>query len=169
MRGGQLNSVPASAGGAKAVAVATAFTNFTYEGEVKVGPIGDVGLIFRVSKPDIGADAYCGYYAGISAEHGWLTLGCVSNSWRAITNVPMTFATNTTYRLKVEAKGPQLRVFVNGAKEPVVDVRDSTFRNGMVGVRLYCPDGDRSISSFSELSAVEVQKASNRVSIQQTR
>jgi len=35
-----LNTVPASANGAKALAMETAFTNFSYEADVLVGPAG---------------------------------------------------------------------------------------------------------------------------------
>ncbi len=56
----------------------TAFTNFTYEADVSVGPVGNAGLVFRVSKPDIGADAYCGYYIGIDAQNSELEFGYAS-------------------------------------------------------------------------------------------
>ena len=155
-RDGALSTVPASANGAKALAMATDFTNFTYEADVSVGPAGDAGLIFRVGKPDIGADAYGGYYAGISAEHSWLTVGYATNSWNLITNVPMNFVANTVYHLKVQALGPRLKIFVGDAPLPVVDVTDTHFASGLVGVRDYCADGDRSRSSFSHVVANEV-------------
>ncbi|HZT22207.1 MAG TPA: beta-L-arabinofuranosidase domain-containing protein [Verrucomicrobiae bacterium] len=151
-RHGVLSTAPASANGAKAVAMTTAFTNFIYAGDVSVGPVGNAGLIFRVSRPDIGADAYCGYYVGINAQESRLEFGCASNAWRSITNVPMAFAANTFYHLKVQAVGPRIRVFVNDADRPVLDVHDGTFDGGMVGVRDYCPDAERSLSSFSHLT-----------------
>jgi hypothetical protein len=64
----------------------------------------------------------------------------------------MAFAANTFYRLKVQAVGPRIRVFVNDADRPVLDVRDGTFDGGMMGVRDYCPDAERSLSSFSHLT-----------------
>ena len=154
-RDGALSTVPASANGAKALAMATDFTNFTYEADVSVGPAGDAGLIFRVGKPDIGADAYGGYYAGISAEHSWLAVGYATNSWNLITNVPMNFVANTVYHLRVQALGPRLKIFVGDAPLPVVDVTDTHFASGLVGVRDYCADGDRSRSSFSHVVANE--------------
>jgi hypothetical protein len=150
-----LSTVPASANGVKALAMATAFTNFTYEGDVSVGPAGNAGLIFRVSKPDIGPDMYCGYYAGISVDRSRLEFGCAANSWNSITNVPMTFSANTVYHLTVEARGPRLKIFVGATRQPVVDVTDARFASGMIGVRDYCSDGDRSLSSFSHLLANE--------------
>jgi hypothetical protein len=150
-RNGTLSTVPGSANGAKALATQTAFTNFTYEGDVSVGAVGNAGLIFRVTRPDIGADAYCGYYAGINAQNARLEFGYASNSWHALTNVPMPFTANTFYHLKIQALGSHLRVFVNDTNQPLVDWHDSTFAGGMLGVRDYCTDGNQSLSSFSNL------------------
>lgn len=158
-RRGVLSTVPASPNGAKAIAMTTAFTNFIYEGDVQVGPAGDAGLIFRVSKPDIGADAYCGYYAGISAQNSQLLLGYADNSWHEIARVPMNFAANTFYHLKIQALGPRLKIFVNGSDQPAIDISDSHFSNGMLGVRDYCTDHDQSLSSYSNLMATESDSA----------
>lgn len=152
-RDGTLSTAPGSANGAKALAMQTVFTNFTYEGDVSVGSSGNAGLIFRVSKPDIGGDAYCGYYVGINSRNGQLEFGCASNSWRSITNVPMSFAANTFYHLKVEAIDSRIRIFVTDTNQPVLDLQDGTFAGGMIGVRDFCTDGDRSLSSFSKLTA----------------
>ncbi len=82
-----LSTAPASANGVKALATATAFTNFIYEGDVLVGKVGNAGLMFRVSKPDIGADAHCGYYVGLNAAVDCqLEFGRASNSWHSIKN-----------------------------------------------------------------------------------
>ncbi len=158
-RNGALSTVPASANGAKALAMATAFTNFTYEADVSVGAVGNAGLIFRVSKPDIGADAYCGYFVGIDAADSQLQFGYANNGWNAITNVPMAFAANTFYHLKVQAQGTRLRIFVTNTNQPVLDLRDSTFASGMLGVRDYCSDGNQSLSSYTHLVASEFPTA----------
>jgi len=154
-RDGALSTVPASANGAKAVAMATAFTNFTYEGSVSVGPAGNAGLIFRASKPDIGADAYCGYYAGINAQAARLEFGYASNGWHSVTNVAMPIAPNTFYHLKIQAVGARIRIYVTDTNWPVVDLPDGTFTRGMIGVRDYCPDASQSLSSFSNLAVTE--------------
>jgi hypothetical protein len=162
-RNGTLSTVPASAFGARALAMQTAFTNFTYEGDVLVGPAGDAGLIFRVSKPDIGADAYCGYYVGINAQNGRLVFGCASNSWREISNTQLSFLANRFYHLKVQAIGPRIRIFVSDTNQPVLDLQDNTFAGGMVGVRDYSNDGNLSISSFSNLTATALGTTATEV------
>ncbi len=155
-RNGALSTMPASANGAKALAMPTAFTNFTYEADVKVGLEGNAGLIFRVSKPDIGADAYRGYYVGISSQSADLEFGYADNGWHPISRAPMTFAANTNYHVKVQANGSRIKVFINGSAQPAIDVSDNHFSSGMVGVRDYCTDLDQSLSSFSNLKANEI-------------
>jgi hypothetical protein len=160
-RNNTLSTVPASANGAKALAMATAFSNFTYEADVSVGPAGNAGLIFRVSKPDIGSDAYCGYYVGIDSVDSQLQLGFANNGWNNITNLPMTFAANTFYHLKVQAQGSRIRIFVTNTNQPVVDLVDTNFASGMLGVRDYCTDGNQSLSSFTHLVATELPSSSD--------
>ena len=155
VRNNTLSTVPASANGVRALATATAFTNFTYEGDVSVGTLGNAGLVFRASKPDIGADAYCGYYVGLNAAGSQLEFGWASNSWHSITNVAMTIAPNTFYHLKVQTLGTRIRLFVTDTNQPVVDLYDNHFSGGMVGVRDYCADGNQSYSSYSNLVANE--------------
>lgn len=156
VRNGVLSTVPGSANGAKALVPATAFTNFVYAGDVQVGGAGNAGLIFRVSKPDIGADTYCGYYAGINSKQSELEFGYADNGWHEIKTVPMQFAANQSYHLKIRALGTLLQVYVNGSSQAAIAVSDGHFAGGMIGVRDYCDNPDESISSFSNLKANEL-------------
>jgi DUF1680 family protein len=155
VRTNTLSTVPASSNGAKALAMATAFTNFTYEADVSVGSAGNAGLIFRASKPDIGSDAYCGYYVGLDPSRSELALGYADNGWHSLKTATQKFSANTFYHLKVQTEGSRLRIFVDKATEPALDVRDDHFPDGTLGVRIYCPDGDRSLSSYKNLTAME--------------
>jgi hypothetical protein len=150
VRNGTLSTMPESPNGPKAFAMDTAFTNFIYEADVLAGAQGNAGLIFRASKPDIGSDAYCGYYVGINPQMSRMEFGYVSNSWHVIATPPMSCAPNKFYRLKVEAVDTHLKVFIN--EQPVIDVHDDHFSGGMVGVRDYCTDDKFSLSSFAGLT-----------------
>ena len=161
-RNGVLSTMPASPSGVKGLAMATAFTNFTYEADVSVGSVGNAGVIFRVSQPDIGADAYCGYYVGINARDSELSFGSASNSWKVIANAPMAFAPNKFYHLKVQAQGSHFKIFVGDAPKPLIDAEDGLFSSGMIGVRDYCTDGNQSLSSFSNLAVAELAAGTNR-------
>ncbi len=155
-RNGALNTMPASAGGVKALAMATRFTNFTYEADVSVGPVGNAGVLFRASQPDIGADAYCGYYAGLNPQASQLAFGYSSNGWHALATVPMSLGTNVVYHMKVNAQGSRLRLYVTDMVTPVVDLQDGHFASGLIGVRDYCTDSAQSLSSYANLAVREV-------------
>ncbi|MGA2243997.1 MAG: beta-L-arabinofuranosidase domain-containing protein [Verrucomicrobiota bacterium] len=149
-RNGTLSTVPLSGNGPKAFAMATAFTNFIYQADVLAGTQGDAGLVFRASQPDLGADAYCGYYVGINPQASRMEFGYASNSWNVIARSPMSCTPNKFYRLKVQAVGTHLQIFIN--EQPVMDVRDDHFSSGMIGVRDFCVDDKHSVSSFAGLT-----------------
>ena len=155
-----LSTVPGSAGGAKALAMATDFTNINYEADVSVGAVGNAGVIFRASKPDIGADAYCGYYVGISAEADQLVLGYSSNAWNTIATAPISINADQRYHLKVQAVGSRMRIFVDDSEQPTIDIIDARASSGMIGVRNYCTDGDQSYSSFAHVIVNELSPTS---------
>lgn len=148
-RNGNLSTVPGSGNGAKAFAMATAFTNFIYEGDIMAGTEGNAGLIFRASRPDIGVDDYCGYYVGINPQAVQMEFGYASNSWHKLAISPMSCSPNKFYHLKVEAVNTHFKISING--QPVMDVQDDHFAGGMIGVRDYCQDDKKSISGFSGL------------------
>ncbi|MEA2710344.1 MAG: hypothetical protein QOF78_2945, partial [Phycisphaerales bacterium] len=73
---GKLRTSPTGgAPGFKALLEKVAYENLRLEADITPPPAGDAGLIFRVSKPSIGADAYEGYYAGISASGKQVIVG----------------------------------------------------------------------------------------------
>jgi len=82
---------------------------------------------FRASKPDIGADAYLGYYVGLNVPKCAVGIWFASNSWHPITNVPMRLSANTFYHLKIQTLGSRIRIFVTDTNQPVLDLQDGTF------------------------------------------
>jgi len=151
-----LHTAPGSGNGAKAVAMGSAFTNVTLDVNVSVGPVGDAGLIFRASKPDIGSDAYFGYYAGINAANAEVEFGYASNSWHPLATIPLTIVSNTPYHLRVVANGPRIRVYVQDMGTPMIDMQDAAWTHGMVGVRDYCTDPNQSSATFADFNAEEM-------------
>lgn len=135
--------------GVKAVAPAAVFKDFSYEGKVSLTESGDAGLIFRVSGAAIGADAYQGYYAGVSTERNEVVLGRAENSWTPIKAVPMTITAGREHHIRVEAKGSKIRVFVDDMSVPKLEAEDSTFGEGAIGVRRYNTRSDKNGSGFS--------------------
>ena len=143
-------------GGVKAVATGAQFTDFTYDATVAVGTQGDAGLAFRVTNPAIGPNAFRGYYVGISAEHGQVTLGKSDNHWSPLSSAHREFTADTPYRMRVEARGPRLRIFVEDMMKPILESTDATFASGAIGVRHYTPTPERAQAAFSKIAVLAV-------------
>ncbi len=139
--------------GVKCVALQTQFDDFTYQGDVAAGPVGNAGLIFRVSKPGIGGDAYRGYYVGISAEKGEVELGRANNDWTSLGLAKMNFEADKPVQMRVEARGPSIKVWVGDMTKPLIEADDATFASGAIGVRHYASDAAKTRGSWANLSA----------------
>jgi parallel beta-helix repeat protein len=132
-------SVEASAG-AKSVASGTRFANFTYEADTMVSSAvsgANGGLIFRVSNPSIGYDAYNGYYVGLYPGNDLVVLGKANGSWTQLTSAAMAITPDVTYRIKIVAIGTSLKVYVNDMVTPKLTYSDSTYASGMIGLRTW--------------------------------
>ena len=138
--------------GVKCVAHETRFANFSYEGEVSPGPIGNAGLIFRVSESGIGGDAYKGYYVGISAERNEVEMGRANNDWTSLGVAKMNFEADKPVKMRVEARGAKLTVWVGDMTTPLIEANDATFASGSVGVRHYATDSTKTRGAWANLN-----------------
>jgi hypothetical protein len=110
----------------------------TYEADIAPGATGDAGLMFRVSSPGTGIDAYKGYYAGLSAASDRVILGKAGGgTWTELGNAPATIDANVSYHLTVVATGSKISVYFNGATTPLLTVTDSTYTTGAIGLRAH--------------------------------
>lgn len=66
-------------GGPKAVTGNPAWTDYTVQADVQVNSGTQAGLLFRVTAPSNGTDAFKGYYASIDRSDGSLVLGRMDN------------------------------------------------------------------------------------------
>ncbi|WP_435831854.1 family 43 glycosylhydrolase [Catellatospora methionotrophica] len=115
----------------------TNFGDLTYDADVTVtSGGGDAGLVFRVTNAGTGADAYTGYYAGISPA-GRVVLGRVNNNWTQLAAPAMTVAVGMTYRLRVTAIGSSIKVYVDDMATPKISVTDGAYGTGATGVRVF--------------------------------
>lgn len=123
--------------GAKVVASAIDFENFTYEVDLSVGATGNGGVIFRVTNPSNGTDAYSGYYAGLNAGTNKIELGKANNGWSFIEQADFSITPGTSYHMKVVVEDQQIRVYVEDMETAKIDVTDSSHTSGSIGLRTY--------------------------------
>ncbi|MGM1061700.1 family 43 glycosylhydrolase [Saccharothrix sp. Mg75] len=115
----------------------TDFSDFTQDTEVTItSGGGDAGVAFRVTGEGVGADAYRGYYAGISAA-GRVVLGRADGTWTPLASAPVTVVPGKAHRLRVTAAGASIRVYVDDLATPRISVTDATHRTGANGVRVF--------------------------------
>lgn len=102
------------------------------------------GVVFRSTKGDKGPDAYDGYFVGLVARSQQVIWGAASNGqWRTIAAKPMALKVDNWYTLRIEADGPNVRVYVDDAEKrttitsgfPKIDGIDSDRTKGLVGLR----------------------------------
>lgn len=139
---------------AHAVATKTFFRDVSYEADVSVGDAGNAGLIFRVTDSSIGPDAYNGYYVGLYPTEGRVELGKAGGKYTPLQTANKTLAANTPIRVRVEARGLQMRVFVGDMAQPLLEATDATFAQGALGVRQYGADPGKSQATFAHIMAV---------------
>ena len=138
--------------GFKALLEGQIYTDLELWADVTPPKSGDAGVIFRVSKPAIGADAYLGYYAGISASGNRVELGYADGTgWNPLKAVDHDIPADKPTRLSITAKGKRIEVRIGDGKQPVISIEDDRYTTGQAGVRMYTVDRDQSYSAFDNV------------------
>lgn len=100
-----------------------------------------VGVIARY------VDAGSYYYALLNSWNTVTLSKLVNNSIHVFEEVPMTVTPGTTYRLRLEAIGSALRLYVNG--QLMAEAVDSDYPTGRYGLKTY-----RTAAQFDNFSAI---------------
>jgi hypothetical protein len=150
---------PISAGtaGVKAVASGTDFADFSYEADVTPASSGDTGLVFRVTRPSLGDNAFDGYYVGVSPDQGEIVLGkgsAADNSWTPLAHAKLAVKAGAPIHMRVVASGANIRVFAGDGADPILTVTDNSFAHGSIGVRRYATAPTNPQARFAHLSVV---------------
>ncbi|RYX84370.1 DUF1080 domain-containing protein [bacterium] len=133
MRDGKL-ALPQSA---KGIATHAVFADFVYDADVIVGDKGDAGVIFRANNASVGTDHYQGYYVGLNAEADAIVFGKSDYKWLPAVSKPATIEAGKVHHIRVEARGPQFRVWLDNMDTPIIEATDATFTSGNLGMRSY--------------------------------
>jgi hypothetical protein len=144
----------AGTAGVKAVVTRTDFSDFTYEADVTPAGSGDTGLIFRVTRPSIGDNAFDGYYAGVYPRDGQIVVGKCSadnNGWTPLAHGKLGVQAGVPIHLRVVAVRSDISVFAGGDAKPVLKVTDGSFARGAIGVRRYSTTSNNVRASFANV------------------
>ncbi|WP_069658686.1 beta-L-arabinofuranosidase domain-containing protein [Arcticibacter eurypsychrophilus] len=124
--------------GSKVINSAVSLADFVFEIDMTPGKQGNAGIVFRVSKPAIGPDLYNGYYVGINPALNRIEIGKSSEQkYVLLASSSLKVEPEKKYKLKVEAKGPDICVFLDDEQEPVLKINDNEFSKGTIGLRSY--------------------------------
>ena len=150
---GTLRTTPTGgAPGYKALLENVTCNDVRVEADIVPPPVGDAGIIFRVSKPSIGADAYQGYYAGVSAGSDQVILGRADGkSWIPMKTVSREIPPDKSTTVRVTARGNRIDVRVDDDAAATISVTDDHWAGGQLGVRMYTTDNDRAVASFDNV------------------
>lgn len=96
---------------------------------------GAAGILFRATDCAIGENRFKGYVVRLGAD-GILTLGkSDGEKFTAIATKSIEPLTDATQRLRVVARGAQIRVYIDNAAKPALEATDSDYSRGRVGVQ----------------------------------
>ncbi len=126
-------TVPSN-GDVKALLDDNSFGDLTLDADVAFNG-GEAGVLFRASNPAVGTNALSGYYAGISSVK--VTFGKMDNGWTGLSTISATLAANVLHHMKVVCTGTNIKVFVDSMAAPVINVNDSRFSSGQIGLRTF--------------------------------
>jgi GH43 family beta-xylosidase len=119
----------------------SAWTDYTLEADVtllSVPSLKDGGLLVRATMEsehrDQVADSMIGYYVALSS--GKITLKKLNYGATVLKQAEFPFQFNRIYRIAVRVEGSTIRVYVDGAKTPIIEYTDSdAFPTGKIGLR----------------------------------
>ena len=155
---GQLRTTPTGgAPGFKALVEGVEWADVRLEAEVTPPPAGDAGVVFRVRRPSIGADAYEGYYAGVSASGRQVVVGKADGRrWTPLKTAAREIPAGRPTKVAVTAVGERIEVRVDGEADPIIAITDGAWTSGQAGVRMYTTDNDRATAAFDNVRVTAV-------------
>jgi hypothetical protein len=95
------------------------------------------GFLFRVFKAAAGANQAQGYYLGLNANQDQVVLAKLDNAFIPLASAPLLVEAGTSYRLRLEARGNQLRVYLGNSLTPLISITDTSYITGGFGFCTY--------------------------------
>ncbi|MEH7503999.1 GH32 C-terminal domain-containing protein [Neobacillus drentensis] len=109
--------------------------DFTYEADMMLGQEGGAGsILFRANE-----DGRSGYYFNLDpnmkAFRLFYKIDGGFDERMVIGKVPAFIQPGKTYKVKIEAKGPHIQIYIDGQK--IMDLQDGSFAEGHFGVNVF--------------------------------
>jgi alpha-L-arabinofuranosidase len=140
--------------GSKQVSELPSLSDVTINAEIKFpdrgqGDDSNAGLLFRVSNPGIGIDAFNGYEISLNPNSQRLILGKHRQNFQLLQSVAVVFNPQEWTRLHVEAVGARIRIFVGEGTVPALEFSDPSepLLSGTFGLRTW-----KANASFRQVS-----------------
>ncbi|WP_342447495.1 GH32 C-terminal domain-containing protein [Paenibacillus ihuae] len=109
--------------------------DFTYEAEMKLGKAGGAGsLLFRAS-PDGRSGYYLNLDPNMKSVRLFYKIDGRFEERQVLAKFPAFILPERTYRLKIQADGPHITVYLGGDR--IMDVHDGTFAAGHFGLHVF--------------------------------
>lgn len=175
--GAGINGTSVATQGDKLVLKNKNFENFLAQTVVGVGdyykrkniPYQDSGLIFRVTRPAVGADELNGYYFGIDSIKDLIKIGVFyDHKYHSIKDINYKINSyndmnedKMSYNLVVKAVGDKFEFYVDGQK--VYSMTDNRFPSGSIGLRQYS-NVDNMFCFFDKIEIQPLDENGNVVS-----
>lgn len=127
----------------------------------------NAGIMFRVTEPASGPDAYKGYYFGITQSKAMV--GYSNNGWFPIKDIECGLSYGNEYTLKVIASGDKMAFYING--ELIYWWSDSRYSTGTAGLRSYEESftaDDYTVRALTDEDKANIEDAFNGVEMEVT-
>lgn len=130
-----------------------------YEIEVDLEGVSNGGVIFRSNSPVEGADGFDGYYVGYDSKYAFF--GIDQNGWKtinkggALAGATRELKYKESMHWKIVVNGNAFTLYVDDMNKPFIQVYDSTYTKGGVGLRFLTQPGAKS-GSFKNLKITRI-------------
>ncbi|MGW3800817.1 family 43 glycosylhydrolase [Streptomyces clavifer] len=114
----------------------TNFSDLVYEADVTLRHARrEAGLAFRATQPGTGTEGFHGYYADLGPNG--LVLGKATGDERTpLATARLKAAVGTKHRVRIEATGSSVKVYVDDMTRPRISTTDTAFASGANGVHV---------------------------------
>ncbi len=110
------------------------FSDFVFDADVYVGSDYDGGLFFRTKNP--GKED--GYYVGLYAKTDEVRLYALADPKKPLrAHAKVKIDPNVANHVRIVAQGTSIKIYVGSMEKPVIDIIDSSYTTGYLGLRSY--------------------------------